>query len=214
MVSSQQVLALALTSVVIIAVPGPSVLFVVGRALAHGRSTALASVLGNSAGSLLAAVVVAIGLGPALQRWDGLLEVVRFAGAAYLVWLGVHAWRSASVPAATDAPAGSPAPSARWRAVRAGAVVGLSNPKVFVLFAAVLPQFVAPGAGPVVLQLLLLSLVPVGVGLACDSAWALLAARARGALTAHPGRLRALGRVGGASLVGLGVLTAVSGRHR
>jgi threonine/homoserine/homoserine lactone efflux protein len=218
-VSSQQVLALALTSVVIIAVPGPSVLFVVGRALAHGRSTALASVLGNSAGSLLAAVVVAIGLGPALQRWDVLLEVVRFAGAAYLVWLGVHAWRGASAPdAATSAPGaaatGSPAPSARWRAVRAGAVVGLSNPKVFVLFAAVLPQFVAPGAGPVVVQLLLLSLVPVGVGLACDSAWALLAARARGALTAHPGRLRALGRVGGASMVGLGVLTAVSGRHR
>ncbi len=85
-----QIAALTLTSVVIIAIPGPSVLFVVGRALAHGRGTALASVAGNAAGCLLAALVVAMGLGPLLQRSDVLLAAVKLAGALYLVWLGVQ----------------------------------------------------------------------------------------------------------------------------
>ncbi|PRY15913.1 LysE family translocator [Kineococcus rhizosphaerae] len=210
----EQVLALAATSAVIILVPGPSVLFVVGRALAHGRAAALASVLGNSLGSLGAALVIAVGLGPVLQRWDVALEVVKLAGAAYLVLLGVQALRGAGhTPGTAPGPAGGPERSA-GRAVRAGVLVGVSNPKVFVLFAAVLPQFVDPAAGPVPVQMALLSLVPVLIGLVCDSGWGLLAARVRSAFLGRPARLRTVTRVGGASMIALGVVTAVTGRHR
>lgn len=219
--SWEQFLAVAATSLVIIAVPGPSVLFIVGRALAHGRATALASVLGNSLGSLLAALVVAVGLGPVLQRWEVLLEVARLAGAAYLVRLGVQALRGAAhaappvdAPDAPDVPdAVGPRPHPLRRAVRAGVVVGATNPKVFVLFAAVLPQFVDPAAGAVPLQMALLCLVPVTVGLVCDSAWGLAAARVRTAFVGRPDRLRTVTRAGGVSMIGLGVVTAATGRH-
>ncbi|WP_380170908.1 LysE family translocator [Kineococcus sp. DHX-1] len=208
----EQVLALGATCAVIILVPGPSVLFIVGRALAHGRSTALLSVLGNSLGSLLAALVIAVGLGPVLQRWDVVLEVVKIAGAAYLVWLGVQALRGARHTG--PVPEGSTTGARPDRALRDGVVVGISNPKVFVMFAAVLPQFVEPSAGSVPLQMALLSLVPVLIGLVCDSGWGLAAARVRTAFVGRPSRLRTVTRVGGVSMIGLGVVTAVTGRHR
>lgn len=208
----EQVLALGATSAVIILVPGPSVLFIVGRALAHGRRTALLSVVGNNLGCFLSALVIAVGLGPVLQRWDVVLEVVKVAGAAYLVWLGVQALRGARHGGpATQAPAAVDRPQ---HALRDGVVVGLSNPKTFVMFAAVLPQFVDPSAGSVPAQMALLSLVPVGLGLVCDSGWGLAAARVRTAFTGRPARLRTLTRAGGVSMIGLGVVTAVTGRHR
>ncbi len=98
------------------------------------------------------------------------------------------------------------------RALRDGVVVGVSNPKVFVMFAAVLPQFVEPAAGSVPLQMALLSLVPVLIGLVCDSGWGLAAARVRTAFVGRPSRLRTVTRVGGVSMIGLGVVTAVTGR--
>jgi threonine/homoserine/homoserine lactone efflux protein len=206
-VGAEQLLALAATSFVIIAVPGPSVLFIVGRALAHGRATAVFSVLGNALGSLLAALVIAVGLGPVLQRWDVLLEVVKLAGAAYLVWLGVQALRGAGHVTAPDAGDRPP------HAVRDGVVVGISNPKVFVMFAAILPQFVDPDRGSVPLQMAVLSLVPIVVGLVCDNVWGLAAARVRSAFVGRPERLRRVTRVGGVSMIGLGAVTAFTGRH-
>jgi len=206
----EQVLALTATSVVIIAVPGPSVLFIVGRALAHGRTTAMASVLGNALGALAAALVIAAGLGPVLQRWDVLLEVVKLAGAAYLVFLGVQALRGAGH---TGSPTAHPEGPRPRRAVRDGVLVGVSNPKVFVMFAAILPQFVNPAAGSIPLQMALLSLVHVAVGLVCDGAWGLTAARVRHAFVRRPARLRTVTRVGGVSMIGLGAVTAVTGRH-
>jgi threonine/homoserine/homoserine lactone efflux protein len=210
-VTTEQVLALAATSLVVIAVPGPSVLFIVGRALAHGRVTALAGVLGNSLGSLVAALVIAVGLGPVLQRWDTALEVVKLAGAAYLVWLGIQALRGAGH---VGQPTVDGSARTRGREVRAGLVVGLSNPKVFVMFAAILPQFVDRSGGSVTGQMVLLSLVPIAIGLVCDSTWGLVASRVRTAFVGRPQRLRTVTRVGGASMIGLGVLTAVTGRHR
>ena len=210
--TAEQVLALGATCAVIILVPGPSVLFIVGRALAHGRRTALLSVVGNNLGCLLAGLVIAVGLGPVLQRWDVVLEVVKVAGAAYLVWLGVQALRGARHGGpAPDAPAAGDRPH---RVLRDGVVVGLSNPKTFVMFAAVLPQFVDPAAGSVPAQMALLSTVPVALGLLCDSGWGLAAARVRTAFVGRPSRLRTVTRVGGVSMIGLGVVTAVTGRHR
>jgi threonine/homoserine/homoserine lactone efflux protein len=93
MVTVGQVLAFAVASFILIVIPGPSVLFVIGRALAHGRRTALATVVGNAAGVYVVAACVALGLGALVQRSALLFAVVKLAGAGYLVWLGVKAIR-------------------------------------------------------------------------------------------------------------------------
>src|SRR6266705_5874858 len=93
MISSDRVLGFALTSLVIIVVPGPGVLFVIGRALAHGRRTALASVAGHAAGNGVVAVCVALGVGTVVERSATVFTVVKLAGAAYLIWLGIQAFR-------------------------------------------------------------------------------------------------------------------------
>lgn len=196
-----RLVALTLASVVLIAVPGPSVLFVVGRSLAHGRRIALLSVAGNSLGALTAAAVVAVGLGPALERSEQLLLAVKLAGAAYLVWLGVSAVRSRAVGHVPPAPHG---PSSAGRAVRQGVLVGLLNPKIVLFFTAFLPQFVVPDGPPVPVQLLLLALVPVTVGLVLDTAWGLAAGAARGWVATDPRRLLWTTRGGGALMIGLG----------
>src|SRR6266496_210402 len=93
MISGGQLLGFTLASLVLIVIPGPGVLFVVGRALAHGRRTALATACGHAAGNYLVAACVAVGLGEILQRSAAAFVAVNAAGAAYLVWLGLHAIR-------------------------------------------------------------------------------------------------------------------------
>ena len=93
MVSAGQLLGFTLASLVLIVIPGPGVLFVVGRALAHGRRTALATACGHAAGNYVVAAFVAVGLGTILQRSVAVFVVVKLLGALYLVWLGIHAIR-------------------------------------------------------------------------------------------------------------------------
>ena len=93
MVSRDQVAAFAVASFVLIVIPGPGVLFVVGRALAHGRAVALASVAGHAAGNWVVAVCVALGIGTIVERSAAVFTAIRLAGAAYLIWLGIKAFR-------------------------------------------------------------------------------------------------------------------------
>lgn len=93
MVSSTQLVAFGVASFVLIVIPGPSVLFVIGRALAYGRRTALASVVGNAVGVYTVAACVALGVGALVQRSEAIFAVLKYAGAAYLVWLGIQAVR-------------------------------------------------------------------------------------------------------------------------
>ncbi len=212
MVSASQVLGLALACAVLLAVRGPSALFVVGRALSHGREVALLSVVGNCLGCYAAAVCVAIGPGPLLQSSEWLFHTVKLLGAAYLVWLGVRAWRHARGAAAPGTGLARTTP-ASWPAISTGVVVGLTNAKAFIVFAAVLPQFVDRDAGHVAAQMLLLGAVPVLMGAATDTAWGLAAGRARSWLAASPRRMAAGERTGGLLLIGLGVSVATTGRQ-
>ncbi|MBO0788810.1 MAG: LysE family translocator [Actinobacteria bacterium] len=210
MVSGAQLLAFSLTCLIVIAIPGPSVLFVVGRALAHGRRTALASVLGNVTGVQVVAVSVALGVGALVQRSALAFTVVKLAGAAYLVWLGVQAVRHRrSLGAALEA---GPGRAGGWRAVAQGFTVGVANPKAYVLFAAVLPQFADRAAGHVPLQLIILSLVSLPIGLICDSAWGLAASAVRSWFATSPKRLELVGGLGGLAMIGLGLSLALTGR--
>lgn len=207
MITIEQILGLALASVVIIAVPGPSVLFIVGRALSLGRQHAFATIGGNTLGSLVAGVIVAVGLGELIERSEILFLVIKYVGAAYLIFLGVQAIRAHGAHT-QDAP--PIAARSLWRTASQGFVVGISNPKVFILFAAILPQFVVPGHGAAVTQMLLLVAVPVAIGLVTDMVWALAASTARNWFTTSPQRMRRVGQLGGLSILGLGIVTAVT----
>jgi threonine/homoserine/homoserine lactone efflux protein len=211
MVSTGQLLAFALASLVLIVVPGPGVLFVVGRALSHGRRTALATALGHAAGNYLVAAFVAVGLGVILQRSAQVFLAVKLAGALYLVWLGVHAIRHRKdLAGALDEAA--PAPKGNWRAARDGIVVGVTNPKTFILFGAILPQFIHRTAGHVPAQMLLLAIVPVCIGAITDSTWGLAASGVRSWFASSPRRFAMVGGAGGLAMIGVGVTVALTGR--
>ena len=211
MVSGGQLAAFAVASFVLIVIPGPGVLFVIGRALAHGRAVALASVAGHAAGNWVVAVCVALGVGTIVERSADVFTAIRLAGAAYLIWLGVQAFRRRH--ALADVLTEAAAPRGGVQAVREGFVVGVTNPKAVILFAAVLPQFVNRAAGHVPVQMLLLSVISIVIGLASDSCWGLAASSVRAWFARSPRRLSLVGGVGGLAIIGLGVTLAVTGRR-
>src|SRR5215469_13323413 len=172
MVSAGQLAAFAVAAFIMIVIPGPSVLFVVGRALAHGRRTALESVVGNALGVEVVAICVALGIGTLVERSELLFTTVKLAGAGYLVWLGISAVRKRRGLASAFAAA--PPARSRRRAVLEGFTVGVANPKAVILFAAVLPDFVDRHAGHVQAQMIALSLVSFVIALVSDSLWSLL----------------------------------------
>jgi threonine/homoserine/homoserine lactone efflux protein len=211
MISAGQLLGFTLTCLIVIAIPGPSVLFVVGRALAHGRRTALASVVGNVVGVQVVAISVALGVGALVQQSAAAFTVIKFLGAGYLAWLGLQAIRHRrSLGEALDVAVEQ---RGDRRAASEGFLVGVTNPKAYILFAAVLPQFANQAAGHVPLQLLLLSLVSLPIGLICDSAWGLAASGVRTWFARSPRRLALVGGLGGLAMIGLGLTLAFTG-HR
>ncbi|MEV6232438.1 LysE family translocator [Saccharopolyspora shandongensis] len=210
MVSVDRLLVFAAMSLVIIAVPGPSVLFVVGRALAHGKRTALTSVVGNAIGCYLVAIAVALGVGAVVAQSIAVFTAIKVAGAVYLIYLGIKALRS-SRPLAAQLPEQTPA-FGGLRTLREGVVVGVANPKTFIFFTAVVPQFVDPALGHVPVQMLLLALIPIAIALISDSAWGLFAATARNWLASAPRRLAMVQKAGGFAMIGLGLSVAVTGR--
>lgn len=211
MISGTDLAAFAVASFVIIVIPGPSVLFVIGRALSLGRGPAIASVVGNALGVYAVAVFVALGLGSIVQRSETAFLAVKLVGAFYLIWLGAQAIRHRHDLAAAFW--ARPAPASKWRAARQGFVVGIANPKALIMFGAVLPQFVDRSAGHVPEQMMVLALVSFGIALVSDSVWACLANGVRGWFSDDPRRLAMVGGAGGLAMIGVGVSVVVTGRR-
>lgn len=205
MIPASHVLAYAAVVTVVILIPGPSVLFTISRALTVGRRGALLTVTGNELGLCVQAAAVAFGAGAVLQRWAEILTVVKWVGAAYLVYLGVQAVRHRRSMA--EALAARIPPVRPLRAMRDGFVVGVSNPKTTVFFVVVLPQF-ADGTG----QMLILGALGPLIALVLDSLWAMAAGTARQWFTRSPRRLALVGGTGGLVMIGLGVSVAATGR--
>ncbi|MFF0744330.1 LysE family translocator [Streptomyces sp. NPDC004111] len=210
MVPAESLPAFAAMSLLLIVIPGPSVLFVIGRALAQGRRAALTTVVGNTLGACVLVVAVALGVGSVVARSALVFTLLKLAGAAYLVYLGVRAWRQRGSLQGAFTSGGSARGGRRtlWE----GFAVGVANPKTMVFFAAVLPQFVDPAQGHVPLQMLLLGLVFNVIALACDSVWGLLAATGRDWFARSPRRLSLVGGIGGLTMIGLGITVAATGR--
>jgi threonine/homoserine/homoserine lactone efflux protein len=212
MVPLSHVLAYAAVVSVVIAIPGPSVLFTISRALTVGRRAALLTVVGNETGLCVQVVAVAFGVGAVLERYAQILTVVKLAGAAYLVFLGVQAIRHRTSMA--EALAANLPPVTPLRAVRDGFAVGVANPKSIVFLVVGLPEFVsrAPGHLPVPAQMIILgALFPV-IALVLDGLWAIVADTARRWLVRSPRRMALIGGTGGLVMIGLGVSVAVTGR--
>jgi threonine/homoserine/homoserine lactone efflux protein len=202
--------AFTVTAFALIAVPGPSVLFTVSRAIALGRAAGVATVAGNTVGAFAQVVAVAFGIGPLVERSVVLFTVLKLAGAGYLVFLGVQAIRHRrSLAAALGAEMER---KTRARTMLDGFTVGATNPKVTVFFAAMLPQFVDRQAGYVPVQIIALGAIFAGIALASDSMWALAAGTVRAWLAGSPRRLELLGGTGGLVMIGIGARLALTGR--
>lgn len=212
MPSSSQLLAFVVASILFIQVPGPSLLFTIGRALTVGRRDALLSVVGNALGLVVQVVGVAVGLGAVVAASAQAFTVLKLAGAAYVVYLGVQAIRHrADARRSLDRLTG-PRATTPWGSVRAGLLVGTTNPKTIIFFAAFLPQFLGDSA-PAAPQLLGLGLLFGLMAVCSDSCWALMASRARDWFAREPKRLDQLGATGGVMMIGLGATLATTSSH-
>ncbi|WP_331766314.1 LysE family translocator [Embleya sp. NBC_00896] len=210
MVSTDRLLAFAAMSFLLIVIPGPSVLFVIGRALGQGRRAALITVVGNTLGAYVLVVAVALGVGSIVERSVLAFTALKLVGAAYLVYLGVKAVRQRGSLHAVFT--GDASAQSSWRTLWEGFAVGVANPKTIVFFAAVLPQFVDRGQGHVMAQMLLLGLVFNVIAVTFDSVWGLVAATTRTWFVRSPQRLATVGGIGGLTMIGLGVTVAATGR--
>ena len=197
-------------ALVVLLIPGPAVLYIITRSLGQGRRAGLISVLGLSTGALVHVAAATAGLSAVLMTSATAFSVVKYLGAAYLIYLGIRAL----IARDSAGGAGPESPSSRRRVFVEGVLVSLLNPKIAVFFLAFLPQFVSAARGDVTQQVLTLGLVYIGLALITDSAYALLAGSARRLVS---GRVMqgALPRYAtGAIYIGLGVTTALSGRRQ
>ncbi len=212
MIPVSHILAFAAVAAALIAVPGPSVLFTVSRAVTAGRRAALYTVAGNELGLLVQVVAVAFGAGTLVQRSAEVFTAVKLAGAAYLVCLGVQAIRHRRSMA--GALAGKIAPVSNRRALRDGFMVGVANPKTIVFLTIALPGFTVDGPGslPLPVQMIVLGLLFPAIALILDSVWAAAAGTARQWFARSPRRLAMIGGTGGLVMIGLGVSVAATGR--
>ena len=210
MPTTSQLIAFVVASILFIQVPGPSLLFTIGRALTVGRRDALLSVVGNGLGITVQVFFIAAGLAAVVTTSATAYTAVKLVGACYVIWLGIQAIRHrADARATLDDPAG-PVTERRGRALSTGFVVGVTNPKTLVFFTAFLPQFVDPGAGHVGVQMALLGAIFGLLAICSDSVWALMAARARAWFARKPQRLDKLGATGGVMMVSLGATMIAS----
>ncbi len=189
---------------VLVIVPGPSVLFIIGRGVALGPRAALQTVVGNTIGAVVLVLIVSAGLGPLLDRSELLFDLIRWFGAGYLIFLGVQAIRRRGSHPAEDDPLSIP--SSRTH-IRDGFVVGVTNPKLAVFLAAVLPQFVETDSDTA-LQIAVFGAIFAIVALVSDGAWGVAAGSARHWLGRSPRRLERLTMGGGLLMIAVGIAVA------
>jgi threonine/homoserine/homoserine lactone efflux protein len=199
--SSQNLAAFLVLSIVIILVPGPSVLFTIGRALILGTKAAVLSVFGNALGVGVQIVVIALGLGTLIQQSEIVFFAIRLFGAGMITYLGVKAFLGRA-DFSMDVDQGQ---SSSKAVLRQSVIVGLTNAKTFVFFLAALPTFASPELGNPVIQMLLLGLIFSVIGTASDSVYAIAAGQARNWLAQSSQRLAVFRGAGGVALSLLGL---------
>lgn len=197
-------------SLALAVVPGPAVLYIVTQSVDQGRLAGLVSALGIGVGGLVHVAAATIGLSSLLASSATAFAIVKYAGAAYLVVLGVRRLLTRETADVLD----SAPPRPRRRLFLDGVVVNVLNPKTALFFLAFLPQFVDPGAGAVAPQMLVLGTMLVGLGVLSDGTYALLAAGAGNKLRSAARTRRRLDKLSGGVFVGLGLAAAFAGEPK
>lgn len=207
MVSSETLLVFIAAAAVLVVIPGPNHIYIIARSAAEGRRAGFASAFGVETGTLVHVGVAAAGLSYLIAASDTAFNVVRYLGAAYLVYLGVRAlWRHHPLPEAAAV-----RPQRLRRVYVEGAVVNLLNPKVILFFLAFLPQFVDREAGAVPLQIVVLGSVLMVLGLLSDLVYAVAAGSLGEWLRQRPAAQRMQERLSGVVYLGLAAATAMTG---
>ncbi|HZR94823.1 MAG TPA: LysE family translocator [Gaiellaceae bacterium] len=199
-----------LTALALLAIPGPAVLYIVSRSIDQGRRAGLASVLGVTSGTVVHVAMATVGLSSLILASRVAFDAVRYAGAAYLVYLGVRRLLSRR----SGAELVHRAPRTARELYTQGFIVNLFNPKTIVFIFAFIPQFVDVGAGHTSLQILLLGLTLAALGLMSDGLYAFVAGSIADRLRGTPLVARVERWFGGTVLIGLGVASAVVAPHR
>jgi threonine/homoserine/homoserine lactone efflux protein len=195
-------------SIVLLLTPGPAVLFIVARSVAQGRSAGLVSVLGIHLGTIVHIVAAAVGLSALVVSSALAFAIVKYLGAAYLIWIGIRTLMAKDPePQAIDIP-----DEPLRRVFRDGFVVNLFNPKTAIFFLAFLPQFVDPARGAVHWQIIALGLTFMGLGMLSDAMFALVAGAAGDFLRRNRRFLRLQRWFAGTSFIGLGITAAMATR--
>jgi threonine/homoserine/homoserine lactone efflux protein len=206
MPAAHTLLAFCLVAAVFVAIPGPSNLYVMARGIQSGSTAAVAGAAGCATGALTYVAATAAGLSALIASSQVVFAGLHYAGAAYLCWLGIAAWRS---PAAEEPRATGN--GSLWRSYRQGTLVELGNPKVALFFLALFPQFLHPGGGSTALQVVVLGVAFVALGFMSDSLYALGSGRLSAWLRRRPGRRVRQQRATGVLYLGLGGWAAASG---
>jgi threonine/homoserine/homoserine lactone efflux protein len=199
----------SLAALALIVVPGPAVLYIVARSVDQGRRAGVVSALGIAVGGLVHVAAAAVGISSLVVSSARAFEVVKYAGAAYLIVLGIRRLLTRE-----EVTANGRDRAPLRRVFTQGVVVNVLNPKTALFFLAFLPQFVDASAGNAGLQMLVLGLVFIALAILSDGTWVLVAGTASERLRGHAGFLRAQRYVSGTVFVGLGVATALSGSQR
>lgn len=195
-----------LASLVLLLAPGPAVLYIVARSVDRGRTAGLVSVLGVAIGSMVHVAAAALGVSALLVSSATAFRVVKYLGAAYLIYLGLKRLlgRDEIASDARDA-------ASNRRVFTQGIMVNVLNPKTTLFFFAFLPQFASVREGAVGFQILILGLLFVSMGLVSDSVYAVLAGMLGTAMRRRAWLSRIQRYLGGTTLLGLGVLAGVGG---
>lgn len=195
--------AFLLITIVLFLTPGPIVTLIVATGARQGTRAALLTVAGSAVGNAVLLGFIAFGLSWILRASSEVFDVLRWVGAAYLIWLGIQTWRQAGAAAEAIAPSGH---VHAWR----GFVVAITNPKTIAFFTAFLPQFIDPTL-PVGRQLLVMCVCSVTLGALLDAGWAAAAGYGR-AWFMKPQHNKLLGRLSGLALVGGGIWLSLARR--
>jgi threonine/homoserine/homoserine lactone efflux protein len=204
-------LVFAGAALALIVIPGPAVLYILAQSVEHGRNAGVVSALGVATGGLVHITAAAVGISALVVSSAVAFSVVKYAGAAYLLYLGIRRLLDRGRDAAEP---GVPREAEPWRIFRRGVLVNVLNPKTALFFLALLPQFVDPGRGPVLAQILVLGTLFVVLALLSDSLYALGAGALGAWVRRRRGVARDVGRYAGAAVyLGLGTATALASRH-
>jgi len=204
-------LVFAAAGALLVLIPGPAVIYIVTRSVRHGRAAGLVSTAGIEAGGLVHVAAATLGLSAILASSATAFNVVRYAGAAYLIYLGVRALLDRDVIGEDEL--GAPAEPDLGRMFWQGVIVNVLNPKTALFFLALLPQFIDPERGAVALQAGVLGITFIVVAFVLDASWALVAGGLARRLREGARSRLMLARASAAVYFGLGAFAALSGDH-